>query len=135
MMEIWSEVEVRVGTALYAPCLLVHTVQSVISPCRYDDMLVKLRQNVHQFYVVEVPHNHIESLRVLVLERTDGIIELLPSLASISIRSDVNNYEEHHCKLAGQIAWPALNSQMFETMVPHQSTVCTPAFVDESTPP
>ncbi|MEQ2257367.1 hypothetical protein ILYODFUR_034103 [Ilyodon furcidens] len=44
----------------------VHTVQSIISPCRNGDVLVKSGQSVRQFYVFKVPSNHLNASRCFV---------------------------------------------------------------------
>lgn len=62
MMKMWSEKpRWGRGTALYASHLLVYTWSSVLfSPDCYGDMLIELRQSVHQFSVIKVPRYHEE---------------------------------------------------------------------------
>ncbi len=62
------------GRALYAPWILVYTVQSIISPCGNGDMLVKTGQSVRQFHVIKISRNHVKRLRVLNLQRADGFM-------------------------------------------------------------
>ncbi|MEQ2204515.1 hypothetical protein XENOCAPTIV_014378 [Xenoophorus captivus] len=44
----------------------VHTVQSIISPCRNGDVLLKTGQSVRQFHVIKVPSNHFVCSKLMV---------------------------------------------------------------------
>lgn len=58
-----GETQVGVGESLVRTAnVAVHTVQSVISPCREVNILVKAGESVCQFYVIEVSCNHIKGV-------------------------------------------------------------------------
>lgn len=72
-----GEAQVGVGGGFICVTFVcVNTVQRVISPCWYGDVLIEFGQSVCQVYVVEIPRNHVKLLRVLVLERADVVMKL-----------------------------------------------------------
>lgn len=69
------ETEVGEGDcSVISMSVCVHTVKSVVSPCRDGDMLVKPTCSVRHVDVVKVSRNHEKCLWVFILERADVVL-------------------------------------------------------------